>query len=356
MARVVEFEKAKAQRPRVPQALTVEEVLALPPPRWLIPGLLPAQGLVVLHGEPGTGKTFLALALAAAIARGSEWAGRRATQRGVLYVAGEGVAGLGVRIRAMIKAHGYDPGMRLRIVPGAVNVPVDVAALIEEIRRVEGEAGWSIGVVVLDTLARTAGGLDENSSEMGQYITACDQISAQMRGLVMVLHHPGKDAGRGMRGWSGIRGAIDMEIEVAAGLEGMRTITWRKQKDGALPSPLGFRLRMVETGERDEDGAAVKSCVVEMSDTPAPPVTRPRPSGARQQLIVSLAAIAAQRGVGVGEHGAPHGRPSISIQALVAAAAAAGKQPPSKIFTSLHTLLDRRVLLADPSREWCWFP
>ncbi|WP_233831779.1 AAA family ATPase [Paraburkholderia sp. ZP32-5] len=41
--------------------------------RWLWPGWLPAAKLTILAGSPGTGKTTLALALAAVVTQGSNW-------------------------------------------------------------------------------------------------------------------------------------------------------------------------------------------------------------------------------------------------------------------------------------------
>lgn len=46
----------------------------LPEPEWLVPGLLPAGEVCVLAGEGGVGKSFLALQLSLAMARGGrEW-------------------------------------------------------------------------------------------------------------------------------------------------------------------------------------------------------------------------------------------------------------------------------------------
>lgn len=354
--KVVDLDQARERRQRVPQALTLEEVMALPPPRWLVPELLPAHGIAVLHGEPAAGKTFLALDLAMHVARGIGWAGRSVQQGGVLYVAGEGVAGLGVRMRAIVKAQGYDPTTRLRIVPAAVNVPADVSALIEEIRRIEGEAGWSVGMVILDTLARTAGGLDENSSEMARYIDACDQLAAAIRGLVLVLHHPGKDAGRGMRGWSGIRGAIDAEIEVAAGQDGVRTATWRKQKDGAVPPPLGYRLQVVETGEKDAGGAPVTSCVVEMADAlPVKPHWRPR--GDKQHLLWGLLGEMLKTSSHFGQAGAPAGRPCVRAEDLTTrwrAAASGEVGEKGKLLRVLGPMVTAGVIAMQ--NDWLWTP
>ena len=45
-------------------ALTDEDLFALAPPDWLVDEFLPAEGVVVVWGQPGIGKTFLALDMA----------------------------------------------------------------------------------------------------------------------------------------------------------------------------------------------------------------------------------------------------------------------------------------------------
>jgi RecA-family ATPase len=66
----------------------------MPPPRWLIRDWLPASSLILIYGEPGAGKTFVALDIAVAIATGRDWNGNKVARGIVLYIAAEGVAGL----------------------------------------------------------------------------------------------------------------------------------------------------------------------------------------------------------------------------------------------------------------------
>ena len=37
---------------------------------WLIPGLIPANRVTILNGDPGQGKSFLSLEIAAAVSNG----------------------------------------------------------------------------------------------------------------------------------------------------------------------------------------------------------------------------------------------------------------------------------------------
>ncbi|MCZ2172990.1 MAG: helicase RepA family protein [Burkholderiales bacterium] len=337
------------------RSLSVDELLALPPPAWAIRGRLPASGLVILHGEPAAGKTFLMFDWAMSLARGEDWHGHKTRQIGVLYVAGEGVTGLGVRMRAYTRSRGVRPGTQFRVVPQAIDFPNSVSDLFDEIACIEKETGWAAGVVVLDTLARTAGGLDENSSQMSVYIEAADKLIAAGK-LVVVLHHPGKDSARGMRGWSGMRGAVDVEIELTVGADGVRAVTWKKQKDAEVPPPVGFRLRQIETGEVDEDGQAVTSCVVEPCDAPAA-ASRGRPTGDKQQLLHGLVGELLKVSRDFGKAGQPAGRPCVLLDQLAerwraAVPGEAGEK--NKLLRTLKMLTQKGLVAGDG--EWVWTP
>ncbi len=80
--------------------LSAAELAALPPPSWLIDGMVPAGGLNVLYGASGAGKSFLGLDFALCTATGLAWWGRDVAQGGVAFIAAEGVAGLSARVDA----------------------------------------------------------------------------------------------------------------------------------------------------------------------------------------------------------------------------------------------------------------
>src|SRR5947209_1753744 len=57
----------------VERLLTVDDLLELPEPQWLVNGILHEQSLGVLYGQPGTFKSFVALGLAFSVATGTAW-------------------------------------------------------------------------------------------------------------------------------------------------------------------------------------------------------------------------------------------------------------------------------------------
>ena len=138
-------------------------------------------------------------------------------------------------------------------------------------------------VVIVDTLNRAAPTSDENSSkEMGEILESCKRLQALIGGLVVLIHHTGKDTSRGARGHSSFFAALDGAIEVE------RTATQRswsvaKAKDGQDGKNLPFELK-VHTLGTDLDGDDITSCTIERR---LPNIfVKPSPKGAKQQAAL----------------------------------------------------------------------
>jgi hypothetical protein len=85
---------------------TIDDIVSGPPPVWLIEPIFQEGSLVFLVGEPATGKSFIALSMALAIASGQEWIGRAVRSGPVVYVVGEGGRAIGKRIQAWQQRNG----------------------------------------------------------------------------------------------------------------------------------------------------------------------------------------------------------------------------------------------------------
>lgn len=161
-----QLEKTTADTQRY-RLLGSADLHALPPLSWCVCGVLPSVGLAGLYGPSGSGKSFLALDMAAAIAEGSRWFDRRVVTTPVVYCALEGESGFKLRVQAWEKHNGRPLPDRLRMVLQSVTLtePQDVKDLAAV-----APAG---SVIVIDTLNRTAPTADENSSkDMGQILEA----------------------------------------------------------------------------------------------------------------------------------------------------------------------------------------
>lgn len=232
---------------------------------WFIPGVLPKAELCAVFGASGAGKTFFTLDMVARIAQGLPWWGKRTRQTRVAYVVAEGATGFQDRMTAWCGQNGVDLGdLDLYGLPDAPNFleKQDVIDLVRQLRKLEG-----LGLVVVDTLAQVTPGASENSSEdMGRALTHCKQIHKHTGATVLLVGHSGKDAGRGLRGWSGIKGALDAEIEVTKTAT-YRAATITKLKDGrGEGAEYPFQLVDVlveEASLTDPDAEEIYSCVIE---------------------------------------------------------------------------------------------
>ncbi len=217
--------------------LTPAQLAALPPPEPLIGGYLTRDSLAVLYGRPGTAKSFIAISMALAVVTGTPWFGHDVHRGPVLYVAGEGTSGLAQRQRAWQDACEVDDLKGMYWLPFAVNL------LQADWSRGLAELAADLGVVlvIIDTLARSMVGGDENKSgDMAQAIEAADEIRRQAGATSLLVHHTPKD-GTTPRGHSALEGAVDTGLLLERS-EAVFTLTAAKQKDIPQVEPLIFEL------------------------------------------------------------------------------------------------------------------
>jgi putative DNA primase/helicase len=232
-------------------------------PDELVEGLMTIGSSVVVYGDSNSGKTFWALSVATAIATGSDCYGRKTDPGLVVYLASEAPGSIRSRMQAIKKYHGCDLE-NLAMVPVPMNFyngDQDAHDVIELVRAIEQIKGQRVRLIIGDTLARMSAGANENSGEdMGPVMARFDQVATATGAALMIIHHNGKDAAKGARGWSGIRAHIDTEIEVTE-KEGTRSVTVTKQRE--LPSKgdtIYFKLEIIEMGTTKFGGAAT-TCV-----------------------------------------------------------------------------------------------
>lgn len=238
----------------------------------LIEGTIGRAAMAVLYGDSNSGKTFCAVDMGASIARGVDWLGRPTDSGLVIYLATESPASVRMRLKAYQRHHGlHVPGFV--IVQSPINLfdgKADTTAVISLVGELETMHGVKAALIIGDTLARLAVGANENAGEdMGVVVRNIDAIRASTGAAFLCIHHTGKDAAKGMRGWSGLRAATDTEIEVKVDeATGLRTAEITKQRD--LPGKgdrIGFRLVPVPLGF-NRWGTERGSCVVEPADAP----------------------------------------------------------------------------------------
>ena len=266
---------------------------------WIIKGVLPQAGLAVVYGASGSGKSFAVLDMCFAIARGLPWRAKRTKQGRVAYIAAEGAEGFRKRLAAYAQHHGVD----LSEVPMTV---LNAAPNLMEIKDAKDLAAGVIAaggadVIVVDTFAQTTPGANENAGEdVGKALGHCKRLHELTGALVVLIHHSGKDASKGARGWSGLRAAADAELEIVR--EGnLRAIRLSKNKDGEDGLQWGFALDVVTLGA-DEDLDPITSCVVVEAEIPVGGVSE-RKLGAVEKVVndvIQEFALAQTEGIEVG--------------------------------------------------------
>lgn len=240
--------------------VSAASITAQKPLDWHIKGILPAADLGVLFGASGSGKSFVSLDLAASIALGQPWRGHKVKQGAVIIITAEGGGSYGKRIKAYCQHHGINPDdLPIGIINAAPNIMEadDIGELAASLKAMGGAA-----LLIVDTLAQVTPGANENTSEdMGRALANAMVLRRVTGAMVLLIHHAGKDLSRGARGWSGIKGALDVEIEVTRDeATDAREIRLSKMKDEEDGLRFGFKLETVVLG-MDEDGDEYRSCV-----------------------------------------------------------------------------------------------
>jgi len=263
--------------------LTAGELKALPQVEYLIKGILPATGISACYGASGSGKTFLVTDLGISLAIGLDWYGRKVKKCPVTFIVLEGSGGLTKRFQAW-ESHFNET------IPDTVNVYIDtfslmtsndVSQLVEELNK----KGQNSGLIVIDTLNQASPGADENSSkDMGLIIQNAQRLAKENNSHVMLVHHTGKDASKGLRGHSSLIAALDVAIEVRRDGSG-RSWSISKSKDDTDGGVHHFELKKIILGA-DADGDQISSCVVEAAIQRVISSQQKRPAGAQQKIAL----------------------------------------------------------------------
>ncbi len=221
----------------------------------LFKGLVPWGELGLFYGESGSGKSFLLMDFARAVATGTDFMGFENLVKkplGVLIVAAEAHRGLRRRRKALV----------VNGMPGVA--PLVTVALSD--RRRLGEAvrggaaaiaamGAELRVVLIDTFGQFFSMKDENANaEMGDVVRDVLKIAREHRVMVVPVHHPAKD-GKEPRGATALKNALDWACLVEGGFDLQsrtnkpRTVTLRKTKDGVAGVTFGFTIKSVTIGQ-----------------------------------------------------------------------------------------------------------
>lgn len=180
---------------------SLEEASGEPLPSWLVEGAILATGMTVLYGPPKRGKTFAALDLALAVATGQRWFGALPVlaEGPVVYLALEGYAEVVARALAWQAHRGEVPRGRFILADGrlALGDAAQTGAFLASVK----QAVPRPALLVVDTFARGAVGLDENkAADVAVLADHLEGLGEALGCPVLVIHHAGKQEAAGPRG------------------------------------------------------------------------------------------------------------------------------------------------------------
>ena len=228
---------------------------------YLVKGLIPRSGLVVIWGPPKCGKSFFVFDLTLHVALGWSYRGCRVKGGAVVYCALEGAEGFKARAAAFriekLSASEAEPNLHLMSAP--LNLVADHGAFVAAIRA--QLAGANPVAVVIDTLNRSLTGSESDDKDMAAYVRAADAIRQAFDCAIIIVHHCGHGGDR-PRGHSSLIGAVDAQISVKRDAADQIIATLELAKDGPTGKEFVSRLVPVEVGT-DEDGDAITSCTIE---------------------------------------------------------------------------------------------
>ena len=232
-----------------PKFFLGDMILNLPRTEWLIESCVQKGGMTVIWGKPQHGKSLITVGWACTLGSGlHRWMGQdirhnnsKSGKIKVGYIAAEGVRGMIGRVSAWMDAHNLDPevegwpavywsdgGITFWRKPDQDQMSTQQADFLHK------AAEHELDVVIVDTMARTFGGGNENTQQdMNMYLEYVSKLQ-ELGIAVVVVHHANK--GSEMRGSTVLEGFADtvfsVEAETAGGKYHHGSLNTEKQKDG----------------------------------------------------------------------------------------------------------------------------
>ncbi|MBB3936550.1 AAA family ATPase [Aureimonas phyllosphaerae] len=257
----------------VPRALALtsaRDLLSNVPPAltWHVPGLMPAGQVTLLSGDGGTGKSLVALQLAAATAAGRSWLGLQPATGGALVVSAEDDEDeIHRRLTSICNAEGIgDAELEELHVHSLVGEDPLLGVLNPDTRSIEPTPLFLTleravrdlrpALLVLDTLADLFGGDENVRSQARQFVGLLRSLTMGGETTVLCLAHPsvaGINSGTGSSGSTGWSNSVRSRLYLE------RVMEWRGKGDNRRfvePNP-NARLLTTKKANYGPSGGAI---------------------------------------------------------------------------------------------------
>lgn len=254
--------------------LTPGQCVDSPSRGYLLKGLLAPRDVACIFGAPGAGKSLIAPYLGYAIARGDAAFGMRSKQGAVFYVAAEDPHGMRGRVSALKMTHG--DADEFALVEGVSDLLAKDSPDLKALRQAVAERKPAL--IILDTLAMSFPGLEENSAEGMGRVVAVARTLTEHGAAVILIHHDTKAEGSTPRGHSLLNGALDVAMLVSRDEYGVVRGKLTKNRNGSCDRDIAYKIGVVDMGV-DEDGDAITVPIAqELAPGSAPKLDRLTPA------------------------------------------------------------------------------
>jgi len=210
---------------------------SFPAEDWLVEPVIPRNQLVVIFAPGGTGKSLLALYIAAALATGKEIFAEAKPPTNVLYMDYEmSQAVLYERLTAM----GYDRATDLTrlhyasLPPiGSLDKPEGAKQICDLARACQAE------LVIIDTFARAVEGAENDADTVRNFYRWTALNLKQEGRSLMRIDHAGKDLKKGARGTSAKNDDVDLVWQMTK-VDGQLVLIRQKHRHTWIPERINL--------------------------------------------------------------------------------------------------------------------
>jgi hypothetical protein len=236
---------------------------------YVIKGLLAPGDVGCIFGPPGVGKSLISPYIGYHVALGEAAFALRVRQGRVFYVAAEDPHGMRGRVTALRMTYGEASDFTL--VEGVADLlsesSPDLLALCHAV------ADKRPSLIIIDTLAMSFPGLEENSAEgMGRVVSVARRLTDH-GAAVLLIHHDTKAEGSTPRGHSLLNGALDMALQLTKREQpGVIRGHLTKNRNGSCNLDIAFRIDTRELGFDEDGDAVVVALAKECSRGTNPPI------------------------------------------------------------------------------------
>ncbi len=223
------------------QRLDIAELLAkaAPPIDWIWNGYIEAGTVCLLHGDGGTGKSLLMLALVRAAIGGYTFLGRDTfPSRAVIFDAENPTGETHRRLERMDYAH-VSNRIAYWQADDAIFGP-DLAASQELLCR-HVEAGRA-DLLVIDSQRACWPGDEKEATEVRPFYAMLRRVANATACAVLVIHHDNKSGG--YSGSSDLNAGVDSRLQLIRDEDGLITLKHEKIRSDVEQPPLCYRLHL----------------------------------------------------------------------------------------------------------------